>query len=236
MPFKITYLARRNPKIAAEDFSEAWRSHSRLASTLVNTLGKHFTRVRQCIKVYDADVPPEYVNGHDGAALLTMKSWDDLLKARYHPDALKTMREDEPRVFADYVKNFTMAAEETTYLEKSAGTAALLHFVARREGVDPAEFQDTWSGAYAQRVLGLDIVDAAAAGFALNRVIDSPGPDYDFAGISELWFEDVPTAQAAAWDEPHRAAMHTLDQVADPKRTVALLIRLNFEKKPGAGL
>src|SRR5450755_1829957 len=80
MAFKITYLARRNPKIAAEDFSEAWRSHSRLAGTLVNTLGKHFLRVRQCIKVYDAKVPPEYVNPHDGTALLTMKSWDDLLK------------------------------------------------------------------------------------------------------------------------------------------------------------
>src|SRR6266852_450544 len=149
MPFKITYLARRNPKIAAADFSEAWRSHSRLASTLVNTLGKHFTSVRQCIKVYDADVPPEYVNPHDGCALLTMKSWDDLLKARYHADSLKTMRDDEPRVFADYVENFTMAAEETSYMEKREGSSALLHFVPRLDGVSQEKFEAVWSKDYA---------------------------------------------------------------------------------------
>jgi hypothetical protein len=236
MPFKITYLARRNPKIAAEDFPEAWRSHSRLASTLVNTLGKHFTRVRQCVKVYDAKVPAEYVNQHDGAALLTMKSWDDLLKARYHPDALKTMHDDEPRVFADYVKNFTMAAEETKYMEKREGSAALLHFVVRGDGVEPKAFEAAWTGDYVNRILGLDIVDKTAAGFALNRVIDTPGPDYNFAGISELWFDDVPQAEAAASDEGHRAAMRALDPVVDRSRTVSLLIRLNFEKKPGAGL
>jgi hypothetical protein len=236
MPFKITYLARRNPSIAAEDFPEAWRSHSRLASTLVNTLGKHFTRVRQCIKVYDAKVPPEYVNQHDGAALLTMKSWDDLLQARYHPDALKTMRDDEPRVFADYVKNFTMAVEETSYMEKREGSAALLHFVVRRDGVEPQAFEAVWSGDYVNRILGLDIVEKTATGFALNRVIDTPGPDYNFSGISELWFDNVPQAEAAAGDGNHRAAMHSLDTVVDPSRTVSLLIRLNFEKKPGAGL
>jgi hypothetical protein len=236
MSFKITYLARRNPNIAAEDFPEAWRSHSRLASTLVATLGKHFTRVRQCIKVYEADVPPEYTNVHDGAALLTMKSWDDLLSARYHPDSLKTMHDDEPRVFADYVKNFTMAAEETRYMEKREGAAALLHFVPRRTGVDPDAFQAMWSGDHARRILGLDIVKETATGFMLNRVIDTPGPDYDFAGISELWFDDVPQARSAAWDADHRAAIRLLSTVADSARTVSLLIRLNFEKKPGAGL
>ena len=236
MPFKIIYLARRNPKIAAEDFSEAWRSHSRLASTLVNTLGKHFTRVRQCIKVYEAKVPPEYVNQHDGSALLTMKSWEDLLKARYHRDSVTIMRDDEPRVFADYVENFTMAAEETNYMEKREGSAGLLHFVVRRDGVDLKEFERIWTGDYVKRILELDAVKQTGTALALNRVIDTPGPDYNFAGISELWFDDIAHAEAAAWDESHRAAMHTLDAVIDPLRTVALLVRLNFEKKPGAGL
>src|SRR5439155_25259528 len=127
MAFKIIYLAKRNPKLGPEDFPEAWRSHSRLASTLVNTMGQHFLRVRQCIKAYDADVPPEYVNTHDGTALLTMRSWDGLVRARYHPDAIKTMHADEPRVFADYVANWTMAAEEVRLIEKREGAAALIH-------------------------------------------------------------------------------------------------------------
>src|SRR5882762_2551068 len=204
MPFKLIYLARRNPAIAPEDFPEAWRSHSRLASTLVATLGKHFTRVRQCVKVYDANVPPEYINQHDGSALLTMKSWDDLVQARYHPDALRTMRNDEPRVFADYVKNYTMAVEETSYMEIRQGASALLHFVVRRDGVGEETFKSVWTRDYVTRILGLPIVKDTATGFALNRVIDTPGPDYDFAGISELWFDEVPHAAAAAWDARHR--------------------------------
>ena len=93
-----------------------------------------------------------------------------------------------------------------------------------------------WTGEYVKRILDLGIVKHTAVGFALNRVIDTPGPDYDFAGISELWFDSIPQAEAAAWDEGHRAAMQTLDPIMDQARTVSLLIRLNFEKKPGAGL
>jgi hypothetical protein len=199
-------------------------------------MGRHFSRVRQCIKVYDAKVPPEYENNHDGAALLTMKSWDDLVKAREHPDALKTMRDDEPRVFADYVKHYTMAAEETSHLEKRDGSSALLHFIPRNAKTDTAAFDTAFSKAYADAILGLDVVKNGAAGLALNRVIETPGPDYNFAGISELWFDDIEHAQAAAWDSAHRAVMKTLDPVRDPGKTVSLLIRLNFEKKPGAGL
>jgi hypothetical protein len=233
--FKITYLAKRKPTIKPEDFPEAWRSHSRLASTLVNTLGKHFSRVRQCIKIYDADVPPAYKNDHDGMALLTMKSWEDLLKSRYHPDAIAVMHPDEPRVFATYVENFTMAAEESLYFDRSEGQAALLHLVVREPGVDPWTFHDTWNNSYVKRISELDLAKKAT-GFAVNRVIDTPGPDYNFAGISELWFANEADAQAAAWDKDHQAVMKSLDPVVVPSKTVSLLIRLNFQKKPGAGL
>jgi EthD domain len=236
MPFKLIYLARRNPKIAQEDFSEAWISHSRLASTLINTIGTHFARVRQCIKVYDAKAPLEYGNHHDGAGVMTMKSWDDLMAARYHTDTVTTMRDDEARVFADYAENYTMAAEETSYLDKREGFAALLHFIGRRDDVDPQTFQNYWTGEHIERILGLDIVKRSGCVFALNRVINTPGPDYNFAGISELWFDGTAQAEAAAWDDNHRAAMRGLDVVSDPARTVSLITRINFQKKPGAGL
>ena len=236
MAFKIIYLAKRNSKIAPEDFPEAWRSHSRLASTLVDTMGKHFLRVRQCLKIYDADVPSEYNNNHDGSAILTMKSWQDLLGARYHPDSVNTMRDDEPRVFADYVENYTMAAEESLISEKAEGTAALLHFVMRRDHMDACTFEQYWREDYVNQICELDTVKNTATGFAINRVINTPGPDYNFAGISELWFDDEKKARAVAWDEGHRAVMRSLDKVADTSRTASLFIRLNFQKKPGAGL
>jgi hypothetical protein len=61
-------------------------------------------------------------------------------------------------------------------------------------------------------------------------VLNHPSPDYTFHGISELWFDDVETARAAAWDPGHQAIMKDMGTVADPARTVSLLIRLNFEK------
>ena len=236
MSFRIIYLARRNPKIPEDGFSEAWQSHSKLASTLKNTMGNHFSRVRQCIKVYGAEVPEEYVSHHDGAGMMTLKSWDDLLKARYHKDAVSTMHDDEPRVFFDYCERFTMAAEESLFMKKGEGSAALLHFVKRRPDVDACKFDNYWRSTHADNMLALGITQSTAANFALNRVINTPGPDYDFAGISELWFEDIEQARAAAWNAELRSAMRRLEAVADVGKTVSMLIRLNFEKTPGKGL
>jgi hypothetical protein len=235
MSFKITYLASRNPNLKPEEFPEAWRSHSRLASTLVNTLGTHFTRVRQAIKIYDANVPPAYKNDHDGVAILNMKSWENLMKARYHKDSVTTMYDDEPRVFATYCENFTMAAEESLYFDRSEGTTALLHYVMRRKDVPPHKFAEVWNNDYVKAVTDLDVAKEAT-GFALNRIINTPGPAYDFAGMSELWFDDEAKSTAAAWNKDHQAAMKTLDPVIDTSKTVSMLIRLNHQKKIGAGL
>jgi hypothetical protein len=231
MAFKLIYLAKRNPKIEPQDFPEAWRSHSRLASTLVNTMGKHFLRVRQCIKAYEARVPPAYVNEHDGAAILTLRSWDSLIRARHHPDAISIMHDDEPRVFAGYVKPWTMAAEEERLIEKREGSFALLHFFARRPNVGIYDFQDRWSGEYADSIQALDTVAESAGVFALNHVLDHPSPDYTFHGISELWFDDMDEALAMARDPRHQAIVSRMHEVADPERLVSLLIRLNFEKR-----
>jgi len=199
-------------------------------------MGNHFSRVRQCIKVYGADVPAEYVNNHDGAGMMTLKSWDDLLKARYHKDAVTTMYDDEPRVFFDYCESFTMAAEESLLMKKEEGSAALLHFVKRRADVDPCKFEHYWRTTHADQLLGLNIIKSSAVNLALNRVINTPGPDYDFAGISELWFADIEQARAASWDSAIRSTLSELEAVADVTKTVSMLIRLNFEKRPGAGL
>jgi hypothetical protein len=228
LAFKLIYLARRNPAIAPEDFPEAWRSHSRLASSLGANFGQHFIRVRQCVKALGEDLPAAYDNPHDGSALLTMKSLDALKAARTHPDALSTMRNDELRVFAEYAANFTMSAEETGGFGDADGLAALLRFVWRAEAAPQADFEQAWSR-LADRVAA---ADAGARGLMLNRVVESPGPRYAFAGISELWFEDVETARRAAWNEALQDAFAEVDALSDPARNVALLARLNLDKTP----
>src|SRR6202022_577186 len=102
MTFKLIYLARRNPALTPHEFPEAWRSHSRLASTYATTLGTHYSRVIQCLKAHEAKVPDAFVNDIDGVAMLTMKSWQDMEAPRGDPHAHRVLRDDEPRVFADY--------------------------------------------------------------------------------------------------------------------------------------
>ena len=232
MPHKLIYLARRNPHIRPEDFGEAWQSHSRLASTLGPQFAKHFTRVRQCIKVYGADVPPEYINEYDGTALLTMKSWYDLWAARSYPDALETMRNDERRVFAEYAANFTMAVEEIVKQGDGDGGAALISFVRRKSSVPHETFDAAWR-AHAGRLFESDAARGVCSA-VLNRVVESPGPRYEFAGVSESWFADADSALKAAWDPVRRKCVLEVEPIADLAGSVSLLVRINFEKIPSA--
>jgi hypothetical protein len=135
----------------------------------------------------------------------------------------------EPRSGCDR-SPWTMAAEEVRLIDKHEGTAALVHFLPRRNDCDAYTFQERWTGEYADRIQSLDKTATSACAFALNHVLDAPSPAYTFAGVSELWFDDVDSAQTAAWDEGHRAAMLSITSLCDPRRCVALLVRLNFEK------
>lgn len=231
MTHKLIYLARRNPRIAASQFGEAWRSHSRLASTLGTNFARHFTRVRQCIKACEAEVPDAFANEFDGAAILTMKSWDDLRAARSHPDALTTMRKDEDRVFAGPVADWTTAVEEIFVAGEPQGSAALLWFARRRPDANREDLTSAW------RADGPAVASASRAsgaiGVALNRIVESPGPQADFAGIAELWFDDVDTARAAAWLE-YPAGLRELAGIVDPPASISMLVSVNFEKRPGA--
>jgi hypothetical protein len=228
MTHKLIYLARRNPAVAEKDFGETWKSHSLLASTLGSKFSQHFSRVRQCIKAYDAKVPPEFVNEHDGVALLTMKSWEDLKAARSHPDALSTMRNDELRVFAEHAANFTMATEEIAHEGAGEGQAALVHLGRRQAGIGIGECEAAWR----HQMRGTLALDRAfgALGLVLSRTIETPGPRYDFATIAETWFPSLDQALEASWNPARREILQGIGGLAE--NPVALLVRINFEKLP----
>jgi hypothetical protein len=232
MDYKLIYLARRNPAIAATDFPKAWRDHSLLASTFVTTLGSHFRGVRQCVKVLDADAPSSFNNNHDGSALLSMKSWDDLMAARYHPHALDELKRDEERVFADYVDKWTMALEEHPVVTGGDGTGVILSFMVRRPDVD-AETFDARIKSECIRIAGVPGIAEHIRSFTVNRTVDMAAAPYDFSAVLELWFDDPEVAEAAAGNPELVAALEQSD-VADPALGTRLLARINFAKATAA--
>ena len=104
--WKMIYLARRNPSLAAADFPQAWREHSALGRQCKN-VGQRVKAVAQCSRQLQADAPALSTD-YDGVNLMVLADreagsaiWDD-------PETLAIMRPDEPRVFADYVSNFSV--------------------------------------------------------------------------------------------------------------------------------
>jgi hypothetical protein len=224
--YKIIYLARRKAGMAEGDFPAAWREHSRYAGQVAPMLGRHIASVHQCVKIHGADVPASFRNDHDGSALIGMRSWDDLMSARYHPVSLNELRQDEERHFADYVDNWTNAAETVTVLDRGKGEAAILSFLARRPDVDAAAFDD---GVMAACDALAERPPAGLVRIVRNRVVDMAAPPYDFAAVVELWFGDEPAAVAAANDAVVLAAVEQAG-VAEVDRGARLLARLNLQK------
>ena len=222
--YKLIYLARRRSGMPAEAFPEAWRAHSRLASTFATSLGTHFRSSRQCV-VDPADGPdPLFTNDHDGSTILTLKSWPDLLAARYHPKALDELLADEKRVFAGAVDDWTMAAEETLLRDDVATDHVLLSFLTPLTGLGAARFAEQ-SLKLSQRLVA---VARGARRIVWNRVVD-PAPAFAFAAVTELWFADRDAMIAAAHSYPVRDVLaHT--GAADLGRSVHLRARLNLAK------
>ena len=110
--WKMIYLARRNPALAAEDFPQAWREHSALGRQCVNVADR-VKSVAQCSRVLEhPDLPPGASADYDGVNLLALRdrqSADDIWS---DAETLRIMRPDEPRVFADYVRNFSLLCRQ----------------------------------------------------------------------------------------------------------------------------
>ena len=173
-------------------------------------------------------MPDAFSNAFDGAAILTIKLGRS---ARAQPiRCADDVRNDESRVFAGPVADWTMAVEEVFVAGEPQGNAALLWFARCRP--DAGREQDV---TVAWQAAGTDLATewraAGASGIALNRVVESPGPQAAFSGIAEFWFDDVDVARAAAWQECP-AALRTGD--VDASASVSMLVRINFEKRPSA--
>ena len=233
MEYKLIYLAKRNPAIAKEDFPEAWRSHSQLASKFVSSLGSHFRSVRQCIKIWEEKLPESFQNEHDGSAILEMKSYEDMQAARSHPRSQDEMKTDEVRVFADYVEKWTMPCEGHILLDRGAGEFVLLSFLMKRSDLDIDQFfQQLKSDC--ENLAQLPGSGEQITRLVVNKVIELRDPPYDFSAIVEIWFANLDDAYQAAGNTKIIEALEQ-KQIAYPERGARLLARINLEKSKKVG-
>lgn len=197
--WKLIYLARRNPTLAAQDFPQAWREHSALGRGCRNVAEK-VLGVMQCSRVRDAADEqggmPGASTDYDGINLLRLRDlsvatdiWDD-------PETQAIMRPDEPRVFSNYVREFSLVCAEHVQRDAPPTGVVVFGFLRRLPSVSPAAFRSAWTVETATAWVDAPALHSAPR-IVHNLVVQPPPVGYEFDGIAEWWFEDANAARAA---------------------------------------
>lgn len=217
--WKMIYLARRNPALAAEDFAQAWREHSALGRQCRNVQDK-VLGVRQCARVLDPeDVPRGACTAYDGVNLLRLRDrraaddiWND-------EETLRIMRPDEPRVFSTYVRDFALTARETVLAGGDETGVCVVLFL---RGAPPS------AAAFA---FGPGSPWAAAARLVWNTVTGVRPPGYEYDAIVEAWFVSVEAVAAAFGEAPVWAQLPAaLAGAVDAARSVCVLTHVTHRR------
>lgn len=196
MAWKMIYLARRNPALAAEQFAQAWREHSALGAGCTNVRDKVLS-VTQCSRVLDGEPLPGTATDYDGVNLLALRDLQAATDIWNDPETLAIMRPDEPRVFSTYVREFSLVCEEQVLRDGprvARGAVCLVGFLRRRAGIE----QDTWRAALSSTTDDLlQGAFATARSVVLNPVHLPPPRGYEYDAIVEWWFDDADAARRA---------------------------------------
>lgn len=219
--WKMVYLARRNPQLAAEDFPQAWREHSALGRQCRNVQDR-VRSVTQCVRLLDP-LPPGASTDYDGVNLLVLRDRESADAIWFDPETLATMRPDEPRVFDRYVRDFTLVAREQVLQDGPGGDAVLLGFLKRRAAVAPGDFE---------RALCLHTRPWAAAGRTVLNLVEPQRPaGYDYDAIAEWWFSDAARMNASLAGRPLTSALPVLYQtVCDYPASVFMPARVSHRR------
>ncbi|MBS0466090.1 MAG: EthD domain-containing protein [Proteobacteria bacterium] len=178
--WKMVYLARRNPRLAPEEFPQAWREHSSLGRQCHNVQDR-VHGVTQCVRLL-AYLSPDASTAYDGVNLLQLRDRESADAIWSDPETLAIMRPDEPRVFDRYVRECALVAQEQVLQAGPAGNAVLLAFLKRRATVAPADFE---------RALRLHTKPWDAVQSTVLNLVEPERPTgYDYDAIVEWWFQD----------------------------------------------
>lgn len=195
MGWKMIYLARRNPALAAEQFPQAWREHSALGAACTNVRDRILS-VAQCSRILGDETLRGASDAYDGVNLLSLRDLEAATAIWNDPETLAVMRPDEPRVFSTYVRDFTLVCEERVVRDEPRGTTCLVGFLRRAATVTLADWKTR---------IAPGAVDASMAGGAFavaRRVVHDvvhapPPPGYEYDSIVEWWFDSPGTALVA---------------------------------------
>lgn len=200
--WKMIYLARRNPALAAADFPQAWREHSALGRQC-KSVGQRVKAVAQCSRQLQADALALSTD-YDGVNLMVLAEREAGAAIWNDPQTLAIMRPDEPRVFADYVRNFSvLCRQQVLYGSLAADASAAV--LPQKEQVMLIGFlqrSDEWQGA----AMNLEQCPQQWKSGGLNQasrivcnMLDEKAPvGYGYRYIVEWWFDSVALALNAA--------------------------------------
>lgn len=221
LPWKMVYLARRNPALTPEQFPQAWREHSALGRQCTNVQDR-VRSVTQCVRLLDTQLAGASV-AYDGLNLLGLRDRASADAIWTDPETLAIMRPDEPRVFDRYVRDFTLVAQEHVLQAGNPGEAVLVGFLKQRSGVQPSDFQ---------RTLALEPLPWPQVRRTVLNLVEPQRPQgYDFDAVMEWWFDDAAALVKALLSAPMSTALPVLLQtVCDHSASVFMATRVSHRR------
>lgn len=234
--WKMIYLARRNPALAAGEFAQAWREHSALGRQCRNVQDK-VLGVTQCTRLRDDGENMAEDGGlrgastdYDGVNLLQLRDLGVAIDLWNDPETLAIMRPDEPRVFSSYVRDFTLVCREHVLRDAPAGPVALFGFVRRSASVSKADFDAAWADGPMDAWLAAPALESALR-VVHNSVVQTPPVGYEYDGIAEWWFASGDAARTAFNGSDVRSQMPApYSAVVDLQRSVFLLTQVTHQR------
>jgi hypothetical protein len=182
--WKMIYLAKRNPKLAATEFAQAWREHSALGKQCRNVQDK-VLGVKQCTSVLSLGLATSLSGIHtdaDGVNLLQIRDLQVASDIWHDPETQAIMKPDELRVFDRYVRDFTLVAEEKVLVDRAAGQAVLVGFLKQVPKGHESNLRQALSD-FSNWNDGQRLV--------LNWVQEGQPEGYEYDAIVEWWFKDA---------------------------------------------
>lgn len=229
MGWKMIYLARRNPALAAAEFPQAWREHSALGARCTNVRDKVLS-VAQCSRILEQPPLPGAADDYDGVNLLALRDLQAATDIWSDPETLAIMRPDEPRVFATYVREFTLVCQERPLRDVPRTTTALIGFLRRKAGHAAADWQQ-WMRSEAAATALAGGAFATARRVVHDVVCRPPPPGYEYDSVVEWWFDSAEVALAACGGRDVRAALaSTSAGGADLQRSVFVFARVTHSR------
>ncbi len=229
MAWKMIYLARRNPLLAAEQFAQAWREHSALGARCSNVRDK-VRSVTQCSRILDGPMLAGATTDYDGVNLLELRDLQAATDIWSDAETLAIMRPDEPRVFSTYVREFTLVGAEDVLRDAPRSDICVIGFLRRDPGLVAADWPRRLARSRPEQWM-LDGPFSACARVVHNAVCLPPPPGYEYDSICEWWFAAADDARAAFTGRALSLPIaHALGSDCDLARSVFMFTRVTHRR------